>query len=63
MQFEWRIIEVLTDLSTEAAGIFTVLGDFHLFHHFTKGSTVTGTIFTGDSNLLRTFGLKCKYRL
>lgn len=45
-------------LSTEGAGVFGVLGDFHLLDHLTEGSTITGSIFTGDSDLLRAFGLK-----
>lgn len=39
-------------LSTERASVLAVLGDFDLLHHLTQGSTITGTIFTGDSDLL-----------
>lgn len=35
-----------------------MLGDFNLLHHLTEGGTITSTIFTGDSNLLRALGLK-----
>lgn len=45
-------------LAAEGASIFTVLGDFHFFHHLPEGSTITGPIFTGDSNLLGTLSLK-----
>jgi hypothetical protein len=45
-------------LSAECAGIFAVLGDFNLLHHLTEGSTITGSILSGDSNLLGTLGLK-----
>jgi hypothetical protein len=37
-----------------------VLGDFDLLHHLTEGSTITGTVFTDDSNLLGTLGLKAE---
>ena len=37
-----------------------MLGDFHLLHHLTQGGTVTGTIFTHNSNLLGALGLRAK---
>lgn len=49
-------------LSTEAASVLGVLGDFDLLHHLTQGSTITGTVFTGDSDLLCTLGLLEKRR-
>lgn len=44
-------------LAAKRARVLAVLGDFHLFDHFPQGGTVTGTIFAGDSNLLRALGL------
>lgn len=49
---------VSTYLAAETARILAVLGDFHLFDHFTQRSTITGSIFTGDSDLLGAFCLK-----
>lgn len=37
-----------------------MLGDFHLLDHLTQGGTITGTIFTNDSNLLGALGLSIK---
>lgn len=47
-----------THLSTEGAGVLGVLGDFDLLHHLTQRGSVTGTIFTDDSDLLRALGLE-----
>jgi len=44
-------------LPTERAGVFAVLRDFHLLDHLPERGTITGAIFTGDSNLLCTLGL------
>lgn len=44
-------------LAAERAGIFAVLRDFHLLDHLTQRGTITGTIFTNDSNLLGALGL------
>jgi len=46
-----------THLSAEGASVLAVLGDFHLLDHLTEGGTITGTIFTNDSNLLGALGL------
>merc|ERR1712045_112087 len=43
-------------LSAERAQIFGVLCDFHLFDGFTEGCTITGAIFTDDSDLLCSLG-------
>ena len=45
-------------LAAKCAEIFRMLSDFHLFHSFTKGSTITGSILANNTNLLRTFSLK-----
>jgi hypothetical protein len=37
-----------------------MLGDFHLLDGLSKRSTITGTVFTGDSDLLSTFSLISK---
>jgi len=44
-------------LSTERTGVFAVLRDFHLLDHLPERGTITGAIFTGDSNLLSTLSL------
>lgn len=44
-------------LATEGAGILGVLADFNLLHHFPKGCTITGPIFTHDPDLLGALGL------
>lgn len=49
---------VWVHLSAEAARVLAVLGDFHFFHHFTEGSTITCAIFSCNSDLLRALGLK-----
>ena len=43
-------------LAAEGASVLAVLGDFHLLDHLTQGGTITGTIFTNDSNLLGALG-------
>ena len=45
-------------LAAKCADVFRMLSDFHLFHSFTKGSTITGSILASDSDLLGTFGLQ-----
>ena len=45
-------------LAAECAEILRVLGDFHLFDGFTEGSTITGSIFTNNSDLLGAFSLE-----
>lgn len=45
-------------LSTEGARVFGVLGDFHLFDHFTEGSTISSSVLSCDSDFLGTFGLR-----
>lgn len=47
----------ITYFAAKRASVFAVLCDFHFFHHFPKGGTVAGAIFTGNSDLLRAFGL------
>jgi hypothetical protein len=34
-----------------------MLSDFHLLHGLSERGTITGTIFTGDSDLLSALGL------
>ena len=45
-------------LAAECAEILWVLSDFHLFDGFTEGSTITGSIFTNNSDLLGAFSLE-----
>ena len=45
-------------LAAECAKILWVLSDFHLFDGFTEGSTITGSIFTNNSDLLGAFSLE-----
>ena len=40
-------------LSAKDASVRGVLGDFHLFDQFTQSRTITGTVLSGDSDLLR----------
>jgi hypothetical protein len=49
-----------TYLSTKCAGVFGMLGYFHLFNHLPQRRTITGPIFTGDSNLLGSLRLERK---
>jgi hypothetical protein len=46
----------LTYFTAEHAVVSRVLGDFHLLHELTERSTVTGTVLSGDTDLLGTFG-------
>lgn len=46
-----------THLSTEAAGVLWMLACFYFFCHLSKRSTISGTIFTNNSNLSGTFRL------
>ena len=39
-------------LSAEGAVVFTVLGDFHLLDSLPQAGTITGTILSGDPDLL-----------
>lgn len=38
------------DLSAESAGVLGVLGDFHLLHLLSQGSTITGGINVSSSS-------------
>jgi hypothetical protein len=42
--------------TTESTSVSGVLGDFHLLYLLTEGSTITGTVFTDNSDLFGTFG-------
>jgi hypothetical protein len=37
--------------TAECADVSGVLGDFHLLDLFSEGSTITGTVFTGHTDL------------
>ena len=43
-------------LSAEGAVVFTVLRDFHLLDSFPQAGTISGTILSGDTNLLSPLG-------
>ena len=45
-------------LSAEMTVVLRMLCDFHLLDGFTEGSTITGSIFASDSDLLGAFGLQ-----
>lgn len=45
-------------LAAECAGVFAVLGNFDLLDHFTQWRTISCAVFTNNSNLLGTLGLK-----
>ena len=47
-------------LSTKCARVFGMLGYLHLFNHLSQRRTITGPIFTGDSNLLGSLRLENK---
>ena len=47
----------VSHLATEGAGILGMLANLNLLHHFPKGRTVTGTIFTHNTNLLGALSL------
>jgi hypothetical protein len=44
--------------TAESTGVTSVLRDFHLLNLLTQRRTVTGTVFTGDSDLTSAFGLQ-----
>lgn len=54
----WVAVLKVSYLAAECADVLGVLGDFHLFDGFTEGSTITGSIFTDDSDLLGAFSLE-----
>ena len=43
--------------ATEGASVLGVLAYFNLLHHFPEGGTITGPVFTHDSDLLGAFSL------
>ena len=43
--------------TTKSTGVGGMLSDFHLFDSLSERGTVTGTIFTGDSDFLCTLSL------
>ena len=49
-----------TDLSTEGAGVLSVLGHFHLLDGFTEGGTIPRSVLPDDSDLLRALSLNDK---
>ena len=59
-KLESNFTRICSYLSAERAIVLGVLCDFHLLDGFTEGSTVTGSIFTDDSDLLGAFGLEKK---
>lgn len=46
-----------TYLSAKCARVFGMLSYLHLFNHLSQRRTITGPIFTGDSNLLSSLRL------
>jgi hypothetical protein len=44
-------------LTTESTGVLGMLGDFHLLNGLSERGTITGTVFTGDSDLLSALSL------
>lgn len=54
----WQANNPLVYLSAEGAGVLGVLRDFDLLDHLPQRGTISGTIFTNDSDLLRTLGLE-----
>lgn len=46
-----------THLSTEGAGIFSVLGDFNFLYHLPQRRAITRAVFTNDPHLLGALGL------
>jgi hypothetical protein len=38
-------------LAAENAKVLAVLGHFHALYHLTNGGTITGSVFTANSNL------------
>lgn len=58
MQEPWCQIptaHLFLDFATEGAHGFGMLACFSLLHHFSKGGTVMGSLFTGDSDLIGVF--------
>ena len=47
-------------LSAELAGVLGVLRDLHLLHLLTERGTITGSVLSDDSNLLRSLRLRDK---
>ena len=47
-------------LSAELAGVLGVLRDLHLLHLLTERGTITGSVLSDDSNLLRSLRLQDK---
>jgi hypothetical protein len=45
-------------LSAELAHVLGVLRDFHLLHLLTERGTITGSVLSDDSDLLRSLGLR-----
>ena len=45
-------------LAAKSANVLGVLSDLHLLDGLTKGSTITGSVFTDNSDLLGALGLK-----
>ena len=45
-------------LTTEGTGVGGVLSDFHLLYGLSERGTITGTVFTGDSDLLSALSLQ-----
>ena len=48
-------------LTTESTGVLGMLSDFHLLYGLSERGTITGTVFTGDSDLLSALGLIVNY--
>jgi len=51
-----------TYLSAKCARVFWMLSYLHLFNHLSQRRTITGPIFTGDSNLLGSLRLEERER-
>lgn len=60
LDWDWTKFHEKTHLAAEGASVLAVLRDFHLLDHLTQRGTITGTIFTNDSNLLGALGLRTK---
>lgn len=52
-----------TYLSAKCARVFGMLSYLHLFNHLSQRRTITGPIFTGDSNLLGSLRLEKKKKI
>ncbi len=44
-------------LSAKCASVFGVLGNFHLLDDLSQGGTITSSVFTANSDLLRVLSL------